>query len=163
MRDASVSRHDTAASPKRLKIGEVAKRTGVGIETLRFYERQGLLGRPARTESGYRLYDEAVVEQLEFIRQAQTLGFSLAEIARITAESRAGHSPCAEVREIVRARLAELDERLAELKRYRRELAATLAGWEERGDTPGHVCGLIEGAHLEGPPVAGRTVARRKR
>jgi DNA-binding transcriptional MerR regulator len=53
---------------RRLKIGEVAKRTGVGIETLRFYERQGLLGHPARTESGYRLYDESVVEQLEFIR-----------------------------------------------------------------------------------------------
>jgi DNA-binding transcriptional MerR regulator len=147
MRDAMASRRDTSASSKRLKIGEVAKRTGVGIETLRFYERQGLLGRPARTESGYRLYDESVVEQ----------------IARITSESRAGHSPCAEVREIVRTRLAELDERLAELKRYRRELAATLAEWEEQGDTPGHVCGLIEGSHLEGPPVAGRTVARRKR
>ena len=163
MRDAMASRRDTSASSKRLKIGEVAKRTGVGIETLRFYERQGLLGRPARTESGYRLYDESVVEQLGFIRQAQTLGFSLAEIARITSESHAGHSPCAEVREIVRTRLAELDERLAELKRYRRELAATLAEWDETGDTPGHVCGLIEGSHLEGPPVAGRTVARRKR
>jgi MerR family copper efflux transcriptional regulator len=163
MRHASVARHDTGARPKRLKIGEVAKRTGVGIETLRFYERQGLVGRPARTESGYRLYDESIVEQLEFIRQAQTLGFSLAEIARITTESRSGHSPCAEVREIVRARLVELDERLAELKRYRKELAATLAEWDEKGDTQGHVCGLIEGSHLEGPPVAGRTVARRKR
>jgi MerR family copper efflux transcriptional regulator len=163
MRDASVSRRDTGARPKWLKIGEVAKRSGVGIETLRFYERQGLVGRPARTESGYRLYDESVVEQLEFIRQAQTLGFSLAEIARIISESRAGHSPCAEVREIVRARLAELAERLAELKRYRKELAATLAEWDEKGDTPGHVCGLIEGSHLEGTPVSGGAVARRKR
>ena len=162
MRDAIPSKRDATAPSPRLKIGEVAKRTGVGIETLRFYERQGLLGRPARTESGYRLYDESVIEQLEFIRQAQTLGFSLAEIARITTESRAGHSPCAEVREIVRARLAELDERLAELKRYRKELAATLAEWDEKGDTPGHVCGLIEGSHLEGPPIAGRTVSRRK-
>lgn len=165
MRDVRASRRpaESTAPAKRLKIGEVAKRSGVGIETLRFYERQGLLRRPGRTESGYRLYDESIVEQLEFIRQAQTLGFSLAEIARITAESRAGHSPCAEVREIVRARLAELDERLAELKRYRKELASTLAEWDEKGDTPGHVCGLIEGSDLEGPPVTGRSIARRKR
>jgi DNA-binding transcriptional MerR regulator len=150
------------ASPKPLKIGEVAKRSGVGIETLRFYERQGLLGRPARTESGYRLYDEAVLEQLEFIRRAQTLGFSLAEIARITAESRAGQSPCGEVREIVRERLRELDERLAELARYRKELAATLAEWDETGDSPGHVCGLIEGSHVEAPAPANRRIARRR-
>lgn len=151
-----------AAPTKRLKIGEVAKRSGVGIETLRFYERQGLLGRPARTESGYRMYDASILEQLEFIRQAQTLGFSLSEIARITAESRAGHSPCAEVREIVRERLRELDERLAELKRYRTELAATLAEWDEKGDSPGHVCGLIEGSHLEPLATAKRTVVRRR-
>jgi DNA-binding transcriptional MerR regulator len=161
MRNGDRSRN-TAAPSLRLKIGEVAKRTGVGIETLRFYERQGLLGRPARTESGYRLYDESIVEQLEFIRRAQSLGFTLAEIARITNESRAGNSPCAEVREIVRGRLAELDERLAELERYRRDLAATLAEWDDMGDTPGHVCGLIESSHVEGPPASGRPVPRRK-
>ena len=163
MRDVRASRQaaNAAAPAKRLKIGEVAKRSGVGIETLRFYERQGLLGRPARTERGYRLYDESVIEQLEFIRRAQTLGFSLAEIARITAESRAGQSPCAEVREIVRERLAELDRRLAELKRYRKELAATLAEWDEKGDTPGHVCGLIEGSHVEAPASSSRRIARR--
>ena len=153
----------TEARPRPMKIGEVAKLSGVGIETLRFYERQGLLGRPARTESGYRLYDESVLRQLEFIRRAQTLGFSLAEIARITAESRAGQSPCAEVREIVRERLRELDERLADLKRYRRELAATLAEWDERGDAPGHVCGLIEGSHVEPPAAASRRIAKRGR
>jgi DNA-binding transcriptional MerR regulator len=146
----------------RLKIGEVSKRSGVGIETLRFYERQGLLGRPARTESGYRLYAETVLEKLEFIRRAQALGFSLAEIARITEESHAGQSPCADVREIVRERLAELGERLAELRRYRKELAATLAEWDEMGDAPGHVCGLIEGSHVEAPAPANRRLARRR-
>src|SRR5262245_55414483 len=91
-----------------LKIGEVAKRTGIGIETLRFYERSGLLNQPARTEGGYRLYDAEALRALEFIKRAQTLGFTLEEIKRVMGESRAGQSPCAEVRETVRRRLAEL-------------------------------------------------------
>ena len=153
------------AAPARrpLKIGEVARRSGVAIDTLRFYERQGLLGRPARTEAGYRLFDESVLEQLEFIRRAQALGFSLAEIARISAEKAAGQSPCAEVREIVRARLGELDQRLAELKRYRRDLAATLDEWDEIGDVSGHVCGLIEGSEIERPLDVAYVARRRKR
>ena len=78
-----------------LKIGEVARRAGVGVETLRFYERAGLLDRPARTEGGYRLYDAETLKTLEFIKRAQSLGFTLAEIKRIIAESRAGQRPCA--------------------------------------------------------------------
>ena len=113
------------ASPKQsaLKIGEVAKQSGIGIETLRFYERSGVLEKPSRTESGYRVYDEAVLERLAFIKQAQALGFSLDEVKRIIDDARAGTSPCDEVREIVQRRLHELDERLREMRRYRRELA----------------------------------------
>ena len=96
-----------AAKPSLLRVGEVARRSGVGIETLRFYERSGLLDRPARTESGYRLYGEDVLERLDFIKRAQTLGFTLDEIKRVIAEKRAGQTPCAEVREIVRRRLQE--------------------------------------------------------
>lgn len=151
------------AHGRRMKIGEVAKRSGVGIETLRFYERQGLLGRPSRTESGYRLYGEEVLNQLDFIKRAQALGFSLAEIGRVMNESRAGQSPCHEVREIVRARLRELDERLADLERYRAELAKTLEAWDEMGDKPGHVCGLIEGSDVEAPAYASKGVGRRSR
>src|SRR5690348_4556355 len=83
------------------KIGEVAKQTGVGVETLRFYERSGLLDRPARTEGGYRLYDAQALGMLEFIKRAQTLGFTLDEIKRIIAESRTGKKPCAEVRQVM--------------------------------------------------------------
>lgn len=150
MRRATIG-GDRVAGGGRLKIGEVARRGGVGIDTLRFYERQGLLREAPRTASGYRLYDESVLEQLEFIRKAQALGFSLAEIARITAESAAGQSPCRHVRDIVRERLAELDRRLAELKRYRRELASALAEWDEVGEAEGHVCGLIESSHVAAP------------
>lgn len=132
-----------------MKIGEVAKATGIGIETLRFYEKSGLLDSPSRTESGYRIYNADVLDRLDFIKRAQVLGFSLDEIKRIIADWRAGQSPCAEVREIVRNRLAELDARMREMKRYRNELATALAEWDERGDVPGHVCGLIEGSQID--------------
>jgi MerR family copper efflux transcriptional regulator len=132
-----------------LKIGDVAKLSGIGIEALRFYEKSGLLERPARTESGYRMYGRDVLERLDFIKQSQALGFSLDEIKRIVEDARAGASPCDEVREIVRLRLEELDERMREMRRYRKELSETLEEWDRVGRAPGHVCGLIEGTHLE--------------
>ena len=145
-----------------LKIGEVSKRSGIGIEALRFYERSGLLGRPARTQSGYRVYDEGALERLDFIKRAQVLGFSLDEIKRIIADKQAGRSPCAEVREIVRERLQELDERMKEMRRYRKELGAALAEWDETGALDGHVCGLIEGTDIEHAIPAPRGVSKRK-
>lgn len=146
-----------------LKIGEVAKRTGIGVETLRFYERSGLLSRPARTEGGYRLYDSEALDTLEFIKRAQTLGFTLDEIKRIIAESQAGLSPCDEVREIVRQRLAELDERLEQMQRYRDALAHTLNQWDKRGKADGHFCGLIEEAELNtAKPVSAKLRRRSK-
>ena len=134
-----------------IKIGEVSKLSGTGIETLRFYEKSGLLDRPHRTGSGYRLYDAEVLDRLAFIKRAQVLGFSLDEIKRIIAEKRAGQSPCREVREIVRQRLGELDERLAQMRRYRKELAEALTEWEKAGDSEGHICGLIEGTTIRHP------------
>lgn len=155
----------TAESRAPLKIGEVAKLSGIGIEALRFYERGGLLGRPGRTQSGYRVYDEAVLERLDFIKRAQVLGFSLDEIKRIIADKQAGRSPCLEVREIVRHRLEELDERMKEMRRYRRELGAALGQWEETGELDGHVCGLIEGTDIEhaNPTPRGLIMNKRRR
>ncbi len=140
-----------------LKIGDVAKATGIGIEALRFYEKSGLLDRPSRTESGYRIYDSEVLSRLDFIKRAQLLGFSLDEIKKILADKRAGLSPCAEVREIVRQRLGELDERMREMKQYRNELASALNEWDQVGDVAGHVCGLIEGSRIK------HAVAQKKR
>lgn len=132
-----------------LKIGEVAKQSGVGIEALRFYERGGLIDRPVRTAHGYRLYTPDVLQRLAFIKRAQLLGFSLDEIKRIILDARAGRSPCAEVRAIVHHRLGELDERLKELRRYRKELAVILQEWDTVGRAPGAICGLIEGTEFE--------------
>ena len=132
-----------------LKIGEVSNLSGIGIEALRFYEKSGLLDKPERTHSGYRMYDAEVLERLTFIKQAQVLGFSLEEIKRLIDEKRAGQSPCAEVRELVRLRLQELDERMQQMQRYRQELATALAKWDEAGEAQGHICGLIEGSNVE--------------
>ncbi len=81
--------------------------------------------------------------------RAQALGFSLDEIRRIVDDARKGESPCDEVREIVRRRMAELDERLRDLHRYRKELSHTLEEWDKVGRAPGNICGLIEGSELE--------------
>lgn len=154
-----VASEGQAKTARSLRIGEVARRSGVGIEALRFYERRGLLGRPARTESNYRVYDESVLERLNFIRRAQAVGFTLDEIVEIVAESAGGHSPCRHVRELARRKLEELDARLAELRRHRAELARTLADWDERGEESGHVCGLIEHSTLSAH--GGEGVARK--
>lgn len=145
-----------------LKIGEVSKRSGIGIEALRFYEKSGLLEKPSRTMSGYRVYDADVLERLAFIKQSQALGFSLDEIRRIIDDARTGKSPCAEVREIVRHRLEELDERMREMRRYRKELSDTLAEWDMKGHAPGHVCGLIEGAHVGHGVSPSKSLKRKK-
>lgn len=143
-------REEQSDEHQRLRIGEVARLSGIGIEALRFYERSGLLGRPARTSNGYRLYDGQVIERLAFIKKAQALGFSLEEIRRVIEESAGGESPCADVREIVRRKLKELDEQMREMRRHRNELAKTLAEWDEAGEREGHVCGLIESAAGKG-------------
>ena len=140
---------ETDLSEKQLKIGEVSRLSGIGIEALRFYEKSGLLDRPGRTYSGYRLYDESVLERLAFIKQAQVLGFTLDEIKQLISHKRAGENPCAEVREIVRSRLTELNERIEQMIHYRDELTAALAEWDKIGEADGHVCGLIEGSHIE--------------
>ncbi|MGI8469987.1 MAG: heavy metal-responsive transcriptional regulator [Pyrinomonadaceae bacterium] len=150
---------EVPATRGSLKIGEVSQASGIGIEALRFYERSGLLGKPVRSMSGYRLYDEGVLERLAFIKKAQTLGFSLDEIRRIINDAKSGASPCDDVREIVRHRLAELDERMREMRSYRKELAQTLEEWDKVGRAPGHICGLIEAAEIENPLLAPRKIA----
>ena len=135
-----------------LKIGEVARRSELGVETLRYYERRGLLGLPRRTDSGYRLYPQSIFNRLDFIRKAQAMGFTLEEIARIIQESESGQSPCADVRRIARRKLDELDKKLKELRQFRAELARTVEDWERQGSAAGKICGLIEGSHIDHAP-----------
>ncbi|URX61204.1 heavy metal-responsive transcriptional regulator [Luteibacter anthropi] len=102
-----------------LTIGRIAQSAGVAIDTIRFYEREGLLPEPRRRASGYREYDEGAVSRLRFIRRAKDLGFTLDEIRELLALSADRHGGVEGVRERAAARLKAIDERIVELQRVR--------------------------------------------
>jgi len=146
-----------------MRIGELAKQTGTSVQALRFYERSGLLPKPTRTDSGYRLYASGDLRRVELIRQAKRLGFSLDEIKRILRLREQGSCPCGEVVQMLEKHMRETDEQIRNLQRFRRELAGTLDDWKKSGDEgiPGDViCGLIERTIPGMPRVAG---SRRKK
>jgi MerR family copper efflux transcriptional regulator len=102
-----------------LTIGRIAQSAGVAIDTIRFYEREGLLPEPRRRPSGYREYDQGTVSRLRFIRRAKDLGFTLDEIRELLALSADRNDGVEGVRERATARLKAIDERIAELQRVR--------------------------------------------
>lgn len=108
---------------KPMTIGRLAAEAGVGIDTVRFYERAGLMPRPQRTVSGYRSYEPEDVARLQFIRRAKALGFALDEIGELLALSR-GQGGREGVKALAQRRLRNLDERIAELTRMREVLGA---------------------------------------
>ncbi len=105
-----------------MTIGQLAKRAGVNPRTLRYYERIGLLVPSSRTEAGYRVYTSAEADRLAFIRRAQATGLSLAEIADIISVREGGAAPCRHVRDLAGVKIAEIDERIAELQALREDL-----------------------------------------
>lgn len=106
-----------------LTIGRIAQSAGVAIDTIRFYEREGLLPEPRRRPSGYREYDASAVSRLRFIRRAKDLGFTLDEIRELLALSSDRHGGVEGVRERAAARLKAIDDRIVELQRVRDGLA----------------------------------------
>ena len=103
-----------------LRIGELAKKTGVSVETLRFYEKQGLLQTPHRSDSGYRLYDQQTLKQVSFILRAKAVGFSLKDIADLLAlEVNREQETCESVKSFAEAKLQEIENKLLELQRMR--------------------------------------------
>lgn len=113
-----------------LKIGEVARLAGVRVDTVRFYERQGLLPAGQRTRGGYRQFTEASVERIAFIKQAQALGFSLEEVGQILRAIDAGGVDYARGRTRLLAVAARIDAKIAELRAVRRKLNAMLKRFE---------------------------------
>src|ERR1700736_1982739 len=110
-----------------LSIGQVAQRAGVGVETVRFYEREGLLEEPPRRASGYRQYSEQVVTRLHFIKRAQQLGFSLKEITELLLLRVDAQTSCEEVKGRTEAKLAEVERKMVELQRMRQALLQVAA------------------------------------
>ncbi|MDH3286650.1 MAG: heavy metal-responsive transcriptional regulator [Betaproteobacteria bacterium] len=118
-----------------LTIGRVARRAGLAIDTVRYYEREGLLDKPVRTSSGYRQYSANVVVRLGFIRQAKELGFTLSEIRELLALKVAPGKSCADVRARAEAKIADIAQRIAQLNRMKRALAKLATACSGRGPT----------------------------
>lgn len=116
-----------------MQIGKLAKTTGVSVQAIRFYERQGLLPDPGRTNSGYRRYAEAHVRQLRFIRQAKALGFSLAEIREVLRLRGRGQCPCNKVMSLAERHLQNVEGQIRQLKTFRRDLSQALKRWKRSG------------------------------
>jgi len=127
---------------KLMTIGQVAQRSGVGIETVRFYERQGLLDEPSRRESGYRQYQDDAVARLRFIRRAKELGFSLKEIKELLALRVDPETTCAEVRRRAEAKLTDVEERIQSLQRIKGALKKLTTACSGRG--PITECPILE-------------------
>ena len=124
-----------------LTIGKLAAAAGVGVDTVRFYERAGLLKKPARTPSGYRMYAASDSARLRFVRRAKGLSFSLEEVGELL-RLNDGRGTRASVRALTERRLAQIEQRVAELNRMRKTLRGLLH--DCHGDGPLAGCPIIE-------------------
>lgn len=114
----------------RIAIGALSKHTGTNIETIRYYERVGLLPAPGRSSGGYRLYGTEHLKRLNFIRRARALGFSLAEVRKLLTLADQRRRPCAEVRVVATAHLEDVKGKIADLRQMERVLKETVARCE---------------------------------
>lgn len=116
-------------------IGVLAKNEGVATETLRYYERQGLISPSRRSESNYRLYDISSVRRLRFIRRAQALGFSLADIGELLSLNQQPAAEARAVKALAQSRIADIEAKIVDLQRMQAGLAALSARCNGRGKT----------------------------
>ena len=118
-----------------MSIGRVAQAAGVKVATVRFYERRGIIAAPRRTASGYRQYDEAVVDRIRFVKRAQDLGFTLEEIADLLALRIEDSRSCAAVESATRSKLGQVESKMRDLERLRAVLGRLVRSCEERETT----------------------------
>jgi len=131
-----------------LKIGQVAAEAGVGVQTLHYYERLGMLPKPDRSAANYRLYSPEAVRRVRFIKKAQALGLTLEETKQILDLKDHGREPCRKVAELGGKHLQEIDAHLMRLRAYRRALAQAVSAWPKKNlserHCAGEFCDLIE-------------------
>jgi MerR family mercuric resistance operon transcriptional regulator len=130
-----------------LTIGKLAGRSGVSAQTIRYYERNGLLPQPARTTTGYRIYSESAVNSLRFIKHAQALGFSLSEIQELLSLRTRPDTTCADIRQRAWQKIVDVDKKIEDLQRIKGALA-NLAG-ACPGNAPTRECPIIEALESE--------------
>ena len=117
-----------------MSIGELAKDTGVNVQTVRYYERRGLLAPPHRTRAGYRRYNDESVRQVRFIKRAQGLGFTLKEISELLTLRADPETTCADVKTRAQAKIEDIDGKLRLLQAMRQALAELAETCDGRGD-----------------------------
>jgi len=144
-----------------LTIGVLAERAGVGVETVRFYERRGLVRRPPRPRTGYRSYPEEAVARIRFIRNAQGLGFTLEEIAALMDLRVTAGTSCAAVRSRAAAKLADVKRRLADMERIRDSLETLVAACPGKGAL--FTCTILEALDSKDSGVIDNRAAAPKR
>jgi len=127
---------------KSFTIGQVAKHAGVGVETVRFYERKGLLEEPERKTSGYRQFDEQVVDRIRFIRRAKELGFTLKEIKELLDLRLDPATTCADVKSRAESKIEDVEERIRSLQRMKQALSKLSKACSGRGETS--ECPILE-------------------
>lgn len=131
-----------------MRSSEVAERAGVNVQTLRYYERRGLLAEPPRSPSGYRAYPSGAVALVRFVKRAQEHGFTLDEIEELLHLADGGPDDCQAARDLAQARMAQLADKIADLQRMQRSLTELV----DTCDLPriDRCCPLIEALHAEG-------------
>jgi MerR family copper efflux transcriptional regulator len=130
-----------------LTIGQLAKAGRVGVETIRFYEREGLIAEPPRLRSGYRQYPASAVRRVRFIRRAKQVGFTLSEIQELLSLRVSGERTCAHVRDLTRVKVADIERRILELERMAAGLKRLSRACRGRGPTSD--CPLLDALDQE--------------
>jgi MerR family copper efflux transcriptional regulator len=125
-----------------LKIGEVAERSGVNLQTILYYERQKLLPEPPRLPSGYRMFPEQTVNRIRFIKRAQELGFSLAEIGDLLSIQVDPNKECSNVKRLAEAKIADIEEKIRTLKAMKHVLSGLTKLCPGQG--PSSECPILE-------------------
>lgn len=137
---------NTETYPERevpLTIGQVAKLAGVNRETLRYYEREGIIEQPERKDSGYRIYPPSIVKRIRFIKRAQELGFSLKEISELMAlRNDTEDATCRDVKQYAQDKVKVIEKKLADLKRMRTRLVELVAVCNE--ENPINTCPILD-------------------
>lgn len=156
--------HDGGAT--HLRAGEAAAELDVGVQTLHYYEREALIPEPPRSAAGYRLYAPALMERLRFIRRAQALGLSLAEIRETLQLIEVGESPCGRVQAALAAKLEEVDRRLTQLMEFREQLRDLIASAPKLQTSAGagQMCAIVEqSAPIRGGELLSNSLGKSKR
>lgn len=132
-----------------LKIGEVSRQTGVAVGALRYYESLGLIT-SQRGRNGYRYYAPATVQQVDFIKKAQALGFSLEDIKEVLTVHRQGHAPCNVVQSLLQQKIDHLEHQIQQMATFKAELEQYREQWATHPPQPesGEICPLIETVSL---------------